>query len=396
MGLFISVAVSIINTHSLGATEFGVFKFVQTLFIFTLTLSTMGFYVAGGRLMAHEEKPKARADLSGALIMVALLVYTILTVFVFIYTFLDFEILRGRQSNILIQVIPVAVALPLHYLLENTLKGENRIYELSILRVMPGIIYLICAYIYENKYGLGLHSALNIYLSSMLVVCVAIIMRIRPSFKNISPNIIIILHEVRRYGIHVYLGIVANVGTMQLAGLSIAFFIDAKAVGFYLLAKTVSSPLGMIGSNIGTTLFRSFSSAEYITRRVFVITISVVLLSLAVYLIIIGPFFNIIYPAEFSPALKLAYILGVGSVLQGLGDFMNNFLCANGQGKKTRNAAFVQGILNIIGFTVLVFWLGATGAALAYVISSCGYMLTIVYYYKVLVRDSSHSGNITA
>jgi len=199
-----------------------------------------------------------------------------------------------------------------------------------------------------------------------------------------------VLNEVRRYGKHIYIGTISNVGTTQFGGIALAFFIDATAVGYFILARTISTPLTMIATNVGTAFFKSFSNSKGIPIKVVYGTIGISVVSLIVFYLVIGIFVDYVYPKEFQVILPLIYIIAMGTVIQGIGGFVNNFLCAHGYGKISRNAAFLQGFMNCLGFTFLVHWYGVNGAAFTVVLSSLSFTLMILYSY----RQVRWSGNV--
>jgi O-antigen/teichoic acid export membrane protein len=387
MGLtiVISIGVSVVNTHALGSEQFGDLKFLQTLFAFIITGSTLGMYVSGGRLIAEDHDESRISSLAGAMLVVTLLLYVFMMVVLFVLSYSGIAVLQNGLDDVVRLVIPLLVALPLQICLENLLKGQNKIYELAFLRITPGAAYLVIA-ILITKYGeLTLNLALSLYLGTIASVGFVLAIQSRPVFTGMPGALSVILKEVRRYGVHVYFGIIANVGTTLLGGLLLAFFLDTTSAGYFILARTIAAPLTLIATNIGTVFFRSFAQVNNIPPRVFLLTVLMALLSLALFLLVIGRFIDYVYPSEFSVMVQLVYIISAGTTLQGIGGFVNQFLCAKGHGKKTRNAAFMQGALNCLGFTVLVYYWGMVGAALTVVLGSAGFLVTILYYYRKVI-----------
>ena len=82
------------------------------------------------------------------------------------------------------------------------------------------------------------------------------------------------------------------------------------------------------------------------------------------------------------------------------GDLINRFLGAHGRGKDLRNSNVATAISNILGYTVLVYFMGIIGAAVTHIMSGIVYVSTMAYLYIVYTRrvnqlsrldfDSSH------
>jgi O-antigen/teichoic acid export membrane protein len=279
-------------------------------------------------------------------------------------------------------VIPLLFALPLQLFLENSLKGDNKIFELALLRVFPGLLYLGFAYWVQQTERINLSFVVHLYLVTIIVVCLTIVSRLKPRFKEFKTTFSKVLNETRHYGRHVYIGILSNVGTTQFGGMALAFFIDPTAVGYFVLARTIAMPLTMIASNIGAAFFKSFAHSKGIPIKVVHATLGISAVTLIIFYLVIGKIVDLVYPEEFKIILPLIYIIAFGAVILGIGDFVNNFLCAHGHGKKSRNAAFLQGFINCLGFTFLVNWYGEYGAAMTVVLANLGFTIMILFFYR--------------
>lgn len=86
---------------------------------------------------------------------------------------------------------------------------------------------------------------------------------------------------------------------------------------------------------------------------------------------------------------RYASLLAIGMCFHGLGDMINRFLGAHGQGKQIRNAAFACGILMTVGSIVLVFYFQIDGAIITKVCSSFAYFIVILFYYLKYVSNTA-------
>ena len=170
----------------------------------------------------------------------------------------------------------------------------------------------------------------------------------------------------------------------SLSGLLISYFgVNNSGVGYYALAITISEPLTFIPNVIATTHYKDFSTTASIPRRLLLITIGISVGALVLCWLLVGPFIRIFYP-EFRTVITLTYIVSMGVILNGFGDFYNRFLGAHGEGKSLRNSAVIVGIVLLICNFTLIPHFGETGAAYTRAISGLIYILSMIWFYRRL------------
>jgi O-antigen/teichoic acid export membrane protein len=178
-----------------------------------------------------------------------------------------------------------------------------------------------------------------------------------------------------------------------LGGISIAYFIDNTNVGYFSLAVTATLPLTMIPSTVGTTFFKEFANLSEIPSKVITLTLILSVLALAGFMLLIRPLVILIYTREYLAVVPLTYYLAIGSTLQGYGDFYNRFISAHGRGNDLRNASFVIGIFNIVGYTVVVYFWGITGAAITKVMAGVVYLGMMYLSYRNYKQQTTTLNN---
>ena len=388
-GLLVSLAVSSINTHALGADQFGDYKFLQTISTFCITFLTFGLFVSGGRLLAIAEDSNSRRRLLGGITIIVGVIYFVFAA-LFLFLSFYFDEVFGRDLGWLAQVtLPLVFIYPLNICLENILKGLNAIYSLAAVRLIPNTLYLVYAYYLSINNDLDLYSAYLGYLGFSAVVFLGVFIYLKPSFSGALENINHIYQETKSYGFKVYTGILASVATMHFGGIMVAFYLDTKSAGFFLLARTITMPLTQISTTIGATLFRKFARSKYITSRVFIVTACMAISLLGLFFIVIDDFVKWLYPPEFEVIVPLCYIMAAGATLQGVGGMINNFVCAKGHGSYSRNASFIRGAVNVVGYTAGVKYFGVTGAATTVLVSGIAFLVALVFYYRLTIRNTN-------
>jgi len=385
LGMIAGLGVSIVNTRLLGPEQYGDLKFLQTLFTFVVGFVTIGLFVSGGRLLAQRHHEERKQELIGNLLILAAGISLFFIVILFAASFLEERLFENELGGLIRLFSPLFFVFPFQLCLANILEGDNRIYRLSLFRISPQILYLVVAISFNYFFRLKLVSALAIQLCSFAAVIIAMIIVCKPEFRNIGENLSLIWKENKTYGFPVYIGALAGVASAQLGGLSVGYFVDNTNVGFYSLAITVSMPLRMIPNVVGTTFFKDFANRDWIPRRVTGVTLLLSLTSLLVFFLAIGRLIVLLYSPDFRSVVPLAYLVGVGFVFHGFGDYVGKFLGAHGKGREKRNGAFVVGLSNVFGYTVLVYLFGVKGAALTRMVSGMTYCGTMCYFYKKLL-----------
>jgi len=379
--IVIGIVVSVINTRLLGPKQYGDLKFLQNLFSFVVTFLTLGIFVSGSRILAQRKNEKIKNQLIGNLLILAAAVSTVLIIGVFIFSYFEEQLFQNELGRIIRIFSPLLFVFPFQLCLENIMQGDNKIYELSIFRVGPSMLYIFVAISFNYFVPLSLTSALAIQLITLTLIILIMIISFKPRVYNLKKNIAIIWKENKTYGLQVYFGILAGVASAKLAGLSIGYFIDNTNVGFFSLALGVTMPLTMIPNAVGTTFFKNFANRNSIPKKATAFTLILSISALLVFFVLIKKVVLLLYSSEYEAVVPLAYIVSAGCMFHGFGDFINRFLGAHGKGKELRNGAFAVGISNILGYTVLVYILGIKGAAITKLFSGLIYCYMMYFFY---------------
>ncbi|HEB57147.1 MAG TPA: hypothetical protein ENI98_12760 [Gammaproteobacteria bacterium] len=386
--IIVSVGVSAVNTRLLGVSEYGDYRFILNLFSMAMTISSLGFFVTGGRMIALEDDPVKKRQLMGAQgVTVALLGFVLIAIFFFLADYQE-RWLGNDLGAVIKLVLPLVFTYPLRLCLENLLKGDNRIASLSLIRAMPGILYLMVIIPLSAYKDIGLFDALVVFMVTKVLVEVLAYFRLQPSLADARKWLIRLVEGTKEYGFPVYLGMIAGTATTQMAGVTLAYFLDNIAVGYFMLALTITMPLTMISSVVGTVFFKDFAKQPKLPGKVIVVTLLVTSATYIVFAMAIKPLILVIYTKEFLPVADIAYIVGIGALVLGLSEIVNNFVCAHGGGVMARNAAFARGVVNMFGYTVLVSVIGVYGAAVTTVLSAVAHLSVITYYYNQITKTS--------
>ncbi len=388
LGLVIGVLSSVINTRSLSPELYGNVRYVQNLIAFVSSFLLVGFFVSGSRLLALSKDEEYSRRIRGIMcVILAITVGIVMLVMVgmSIYTGL-FDAGSGMLSLYLIAIPFCGNVLMLNYV-NTTAQGDNHIGRISAARLLPSFLYVIVAYFVFKYIGATSELMLLMFNGFSVLVLLIVIISTRPSFKNLKESFAILNAENKRYGFNVYLGSLADNATGYLAGITLGMFCENNAeVGFYTLAFTLSTPLSMLPSIIGTTYFKRFASEDRISRKVLLGSIGLCVGSLLLFILLIKYVVLFLYNESYYCVAAYASWLALRSCLQGLGDMLNRFLGAHGLGKQLRNGAFACGAVVLIGSFVLVYFFKINGAIITKILGSVVYLFMMGYYYVQFIN----------
>ncbi len=387
LGVAVGVVISVFNTRLLGPRQFGDFRFLLNLFTFFVTFMTLGLFVSGGRLIALRENEPIKDRLVGTLFVIAAVISLALIALLMVFSFFEEAMFRNQLGGLLRVFSPLLFVYPFQLCLESILSGDNRIYELAAFRLLPRIVYLGAAFAFNLFVPLSLFGALLFQLGSLAVVVLFFILALKPRFADVQANLSRLWQANRTHGLPVYVGTVASVATAHLGGITIGLMLDNVRVGLYSLAVTITEPLVLISGSVATTWFKDFANRRAIPRRATVVTVVLSLAALVAFLLLVEPVILLLYSSRFAGAIPLAVIIAVGSVVHGFGDFLNRFIGAHGVGRYNRNGAIAVGVCNVLGYTLLIRFMGVSGAATTRVVSAFVYLGMMIVYYRRLTRS---------
>jgi len=382
LSLILGLGINIINTRLLGPEQYGNLKFIQNLFNFVVPFLSLGFFTSGARLVAQKKNENIKFQIIGSLTIWALVISVIMILGFIAFSFFQNRLFHNNLNMTIRIFSPFLFVFPFMIFLEEAMYGDNRIFSLSFFKLLPLLGYFIIALLYHFYFTFSLKSAMMIQLGIYSVLVIIFVKLLKPRFTNIQSMFNIIKQENRNYGFHVYTGALFGVATAQLAGIAIGFFRGNVNVGFYLLALTSAMPLTMIPQAVAMTFFKDFTNQSAIPFKATIATLFLSTTALIVYLLIIKKLFILLYSDRYLAAIPLSYIIAFGCYIHGFGDYINKFLGAHGKGREMRNGAFLVGLSNILGYTLLVNKFGSTGAAATAVISDSLYCYMMYYYYK--------------
>lgn len=394
IGVFLGVLVSIVNTRFLDPSSYGDVRYVNNLIAFFSGIFLFGYFVSGSRLLALAKDKEEASRIKGGLILI-LGVTVLLMIFVMSISGLIHHYYFHKKFYYLFYlVIPVCGSTLLLNYINTSSQGDNSISTIAFARLLPQLIYLVIAFIVYNYSGASAEKMLLLQNGIAVIILLFLVFKNSPSFFSIKQTLHKLKEENKQYGLQVYYGSLANVSVQYIAGVSLGIFgSDNTNVGYYTLALTVTSPLMMLPNVIGTTYFKKFAHQDFIESKVLYVTYLMSIVSLVAFVVLIYPVVDLLYNDSYANVAFYASVMAIGFTLQGLGDVFNRFLGAHGKGIYLRNAAWLSGLVSILGYTIGIYFCGITAAIITRILSSSLYYFSLLFYYKTYRRNMQNIVN---
>lgn len=387
LGTLLGVLSSIVNTRFLSPEDYGDVRYVQNIINFFSIILLLGYFQSGSRLLALSNSEKRSERIRGALVVI--LITTCLILLLFIGVFSLFHLNNLKLAHLFVVSMAVCFYPLFNNYINTTAQGDNHIIRISINRLLPMLIYVPLGYTIYSFSGATPTKMILLQWGIYTFVGLLIIVSTKPNFTSLRPIFHQLNIENRNYGIQLYYGSLVMVATNYIAGVTLGVFNEDNVnVGFYTLALTVTSPLALLPSIIGTTYFKQFAIQNQIPGKVLKITVFMSILSFLFFVATIHYVVKLLYSEPYAMVGVYASWLALGYCLHGLGDMLNRYLGSHGQGKSIRNASVFCGIFKIFGFVFFVYFWNITGAILTCIISSTAYFVSITLYYLKFVRSN--------
>ncbi len=390
-GIPLSIFTSIVFTRFLGPQGYGDFAFLDSLFGFARIIFPIGFFYAGNRALVLNDSPRAAREIYGATLVILFILFVIMSAVMLVYGLLDSNLASKGLDRFFLYLIPFGWIFLLGPYFDNMLHADNRIHDLAATRFYPKVITfgtaLLIFFLLQDFEGNRLAIIWPAYLLAFFLVYAMVFARIRLSFRSLRTRMNSILQYQRSYGIHLYIGTLFSVGAVSLTGILISYFsADNVGVGFFALAVAISRPLALVPGVIAATWFKDFAQQHRASPRLVLITLALAIVTLTALFLIAGPFIRYFYSHDFLPVIPLIHLSALGMFLYGLASFFNRFLEAHGHGKAVRNTYIATGLTLLIINFILIPPYGATGAAVAMIVSSAVYLTGMLVYYQRIVK----------
>jgi O-antigen/teichoic acid export membrane protein len=384
--IFLGIMNSGVNARFLEPTPFGEYRLLMSLFLISTSIFSFGYFATAANRFAITTSAAEERSLLGGLVILSSKLSALFIVVLFIFSFCaDKYFGEGIGYKIRIFCPLIAVYL-FQQALQTSLQGTNRIGYLAVLNVGPQLLFLILAlsFLCFSKYTVNI--AVLFTLISLTFCVIYIIFSLKPNFTRIKETINDLIKNNKNIGFPIYLAAILGNTTANPGRLIVGYFLDLRSVGQFSLALTLTSPLMLIPSAVGTTYFRDFALQSRISPKVLLLTCAICIGSILGFLVIIRPFVIFLYTDKFIGMLPNTYLCAFAALAHGLGGILGRFLWAHEASWSLLIIAIITGSLHIGGYFVLLSYCGFIGAGLTRIIVELVYLFLSFFAYLLLIK----------
>lgn len=388
LGVLLGMGVSVLNTSFLDPKDYGDVRYVNNIMQFVSSVLLLGYFVSGSRLLALAKTKETSRSINGAMTCILGVTIVIAMVCMIIAYWIHKEWLNANVAPLFLIAVPVCASPLLLNYINTSFQGDNRIESMAIARLFPSFIYLVAGFAFYSHCGATSGKMILLQHGIIVIILSALIIFVRPSFKNLRKSLKELHEENKQYGLHVYIGSIVSVSLGYLAGITLGLFNeDNVQVGYYTLALTIATPLTLLPSIVGTAYFKKFATQRCIDSKVLILTALISVLSLLIFIVAIDPVVSFLYDEVYQSVAIYSSYLALGMIMHGIGDMFNRFLGSHGRGRALRNGAFICGFILVVGNVLFVYFWGIKGAIFTRVLASFSYMIMMIFYYSQFVRN---------
>jgi len=380
MGL--GIVTGTINTRILGPEDYGLMSFFWAITMFGGVFIHFGLLSTGQIMLAGIEDEEDERRLLGALLLLGIAVGVLYALFILGASFIVDPLFHTNAKGLLRWFAPFIIFMPLQILLQQAGIGTNRIGEVALLNVAPLLLYIpgiLAAYLF---FEIRVHTVILLNFIAIGATCIAVASRFRPIFRGLGKQWPLIWAKYKEYGVHLYLGMLADQTTMKLDSLLVPYFAGTTTLGYYSLALRICSPIALLSQSLSTSLFRRFAREDRIARKVLLFNLAWLVGSTLVVILVARWVVTLLFGPSFMPVAALVVPLAIAGFLGGFYQPYNLFLWSKGRGKWLRNMSFIMTGANLAGHLTFIPLFGAFGAGIGKGIGNASYSLSALFYYR--------------
>ncbi len=377
-------------TNALGAAEYGRMAFAIGVVTWLNLLFTFGLDSAPKMLANLNDDQEQRRLVGGFFVIVGMMGLLFSATVAILSTFIDhyFKVVSGP---ILLMVAAGVWALPMQLLVEWMLYGLQRSMILSLVVILPRLVYL-CAVLMLVQSGVA--NAGNLYLAhviSTMTVFIIGVSYLHPRLDGLSRSLHSIWQDLQSFGRYAYIGRVPAVLVYHVDKLLLGWFTDARQIGFYSLALTLSAPVALIGNSVSQVVYKDLAAAKSIPRSVILLTfLSGCVAALGVA--IVGTLaIRYLFPAEFKETIFYLAFLCIATSFQTFYAPFNSFISAKGHGRILRKMGWTYSAGAIFFDAGLIPLLGVIGAVIGTILSNAVWLVQCIWYYRRIIMGVYYS-----
>jgi O-antigen/teichoic acid export membrane protein len=385
--LFASTAVI---ARLLGPDDWGVYSFYLRITAFIVLFFGFGLSYAVAVLLAQQTGEFNERRLIGAGLVVGMGIGVIYGLFTLSFSFFVDDLFDTTVGASLRSISPLLIAFPLQTFVRQIGRGSTRTSSIAILNVMPNMLLLLSVLVSAYADVISLDLIIKLHATSIGITIVFIFISYRPVYDDhVWQDIRSIWHKTKQYGIHMYVGQIADMGSSALDSIFIPILVNTTELGFYTLARGLTMPVVAMSEALAMVQFKRLANFRKIPRRTILVNYLWLLASCTGLLIFGRWIVSIVFGSEYSPVASFLLPLVAAAFFSGAQQLYGSFLVGHAK-RLIGYFSFATLPVNLLGYTLLISRYRACGAALTLLVRGFLWFIMYYVYYLVVVKKDQH------
>ena len=383
--LIIGLGIKTIQVRALTTYEYGLLALFGSITSFIVLFFHYASFSSLKVLLANNEDTKKEKEYFGLGIIIALVIGVLFSLLLFYISFFVDDFLQVEIGGIIRLLAPFCFILPFQFLISEIAIGASKLKSLAVFHLFSKGLFIFSLFILWKGSGLNVPLIILLNLLSWFVATTAVLLGLKPSFKNIKENLRLVNTKNKSFGLSYYYGAIVNQSTFKLDELFITYFVNITQLGFYTLASIICSPMTFLSRAFVNSIFKKLALKDRIPIRVFVY--NTLWLGFCVLFLYLTSDFIVsrLFGEEYMQVSVYILPLSIAFLFQGMyAPF--SFLTVKSKGRELRNVAYLEAFVNIVGNIILVPILLVEGAIYASILARFTHFVGLWYYYDKMIK----------
>ena len=383
--LIIGLGIKTIQVRVLTTYEYGLLALFGSITSFIVLFFHYASFSSLKVLLANNKDTKKEKEYFGLGIIIALVIGVLFSFLLFYISFFVDDFLQVEIGGIIRLLAPFCFILPFQFLISEIAIGASKLKSLAVFHLFSKGLFIFSLFILWKGSGLNVPLIILLNLLSWFVATTAVLLGLKPSFKNIKENLRLVNTKNKSFGLSYYYGAIVNQSTFKLDELFITYFVNITQLGFYTLASIICSPMTFLSRAFVNSIFKKLALKDRIPIRVFVY--NTLWLGFCVLFLYLTSDFIVsrLFGEEYMQVSVYILPLSIAFLFQGMyAPF--SFLTAKSKGRELRNVAYLEAFVNIVGNIILVPILLVEGAIYASILARFTHFVGLWYYYDKMIK----------
>ncbi|MBC8267083.1 MAG: oligosaccharide flippase family protein [Flavobacteriales bacterium] len=383
--LIIGLGIKTIQVRVLSPKEYGLLALFGTITSVIVLFFHYASFSSLKVLLANNEDTKKEKEFFGVGIIIAVILGILFSATLFVASFFVDDFLQVEIGNLLMLLAPFCFILPFQFFISEITIGASKLKSLAVFHLFSRILFIVSLFALFRGDLLNVPLIIILNLLSWLVATAAVLLGLKPSFKNIKENLQMVKEKNKSFGLSYYYGAIVNQSTYKLDELFITYFVNITQLGFYTLASIICSPMTFLSRAFVNSIFKKLALKDRIPIRVFVYN-TLWLGFCVLFLYLCSDFIvTTLFGKEYMQVSVYILPLSIAFLFQGMyAPF--SFLTVKSKGKELRNVAYAEAIVNVFGNIILVPTIGVLGAIFASILARFTHFMGLLYYYLKMIK----------